>query len=173
MSKKKNLPTKKQSKAAAIKLHSLIVRDAANGCAALGHLPGVCVGPLQCAHLISKEQAGRISTATLNGVGLCAKHHQVIDKNRVRWLQLLDCLFLRELVHALQEHQDQSMENEIPRNASWWRNESGRLYWQCVKANIATESLPAYMVDYFMQIGPPITVIQEMMLDQDQLPWHL
>lgn len=132
---KPKLPTAKQARLSAYRMHSLIVRAAGDGCQGYRVVPGECNGVLQCAHLVSKEQAGWVSTLQRNGIVLCAKHHQVIDNNRHRWLQLLEFYGLAPLVLELQGIQDRSM--GLPtRGAKWWRSEAERLHGVCVSSGI-------------------------------------
>ena len=148
MGKKKKLPTAKQARQAAYALHSLIIRDTKPFCQGKFHLPGDCNGVLQCAHIISKEQAGRISTRIDNGVTLCAKHHQQIDNNRVRWFQLVVQGQLMQNVIELQRVQDESMVSSNSRSAAWWREEAARLHGECVARSIEVRGVTKLMLDW-------------------------
>ena len=145
MTERMKAPTIQQCRRAAFKLHSLIVRDAGTGCAAADILPGICNGALQCAHLVSKEQAGWVALDQINGVTLCAKHHMVIDSNRHRWLILISELDLVSLVLELQAENDRAKSHEPRRGVDWWRHELLRLWHFCECFDIDTESVPQYV----------------------------
>lgn len=134
-------PTRKQAKAAAIKLHAAIVRAANTHCQAAGILRGECGGVRQCAHIIPKKANTAVSVAIDNGWVLCQGHHRAVDANPGYWLQLVDNTIGTDEVLMMQAESDHAhtyglhihnLETGSPEPVSpllWWRHKVAELHW--------------------------------------------
>lgn len=138
-------PSKKQAKAAALQLHSLIVRANGNGCAAAGVLPGVCGPGRQCAHIVPKKRNQWVSTDPDNGWVLCNGHHRMVDTDPARWLRLVIVTVGANAVLMWQEYSDLVREDPPCSPLKWWRREVVELMKVAESVGADLSQVPAHV----------------------------
>lgn len=144
-------PTRKQAKAAALQLHSLIVRANGNGCAAAGVLPGECGPGRQCAHIIPKRQNSWVATDPDNGWVLCPGHHRMVDADPVRWLRLVRATIGVEWVLLMQDACDVAREGRGVSPLMWWRREVLDLLWVAGDYGADISQIPLHVRQWAIQ----------------------
>jgi len=151
------LPTLKQAKTTALQLHSLLVREAGNGCAARGIIRGDCGPVMQCAHIIPKRKNTQVATDIANAWQLCAGHHVEVDSNPALWLRLVEqtvsTLLVRQMMAEVEEAWTKGVlwcevDEAWHTPTKWWRCEAVRLWELCEIRGIEPTGTTQFMKRY-------------------------